>query len=1084
MKNHFLKSLLAALLLVFHLAASAEDTDLFVGVSPTAADLPNVLIILDNTANWDQKDSQPFTNERKALRDVINNLPVNPDGSAKFRLGLMFFTETDPGDTGEDGGYVRSAMRALDTTYKNKLVALMDSLDKGEDKTNGGKLGKTMAEAYRYFSGGAPIGGNNKNKTDYVGNIYGTTASKAIYGMTGTTVPDGTYVLNGNALSSRNASTYNAAIPPGSCGKAFIIYISNGKVQDNTNDNVAALKALEAAAGSVEAGAVAAAQIALTPSNSQSNVADEWARFMKKSSLGVVTYTLDVDKGAQPADKAWTALLQSMAKQSDGKYFDVASGNMGSAILKAMEEIFSEIQSVNSVFASVSLPVSVNTQGTYRNQVYIGVFRPDQFANPRWYGNLKQYRLARLNNELKLIDAFEPTLSDPTYHSAINSNTGFITECARSYWSPTTLDTYWAFKPTGDCLAVANSASSNYPDGNIVDKGAQAYKLRSTASRPLKTCSPVFNNCTTLIDFDNTKVAAGDLTPASAATISATERDALINWAHGLDVDDEHTGDGVSPTPSGPPVTSTVMRPSAHSDVVHSRPVAINFGTEADPKVVVFYGGNDGILRAVNGNRDGNANKIGGVDPGAELWSFMAPEFYQNIKRIRDNNIKINFPNNGITTHTPLPKPYGVDGAITAYKDNSNAWIYATMRRGGRVLYAFNVDVNDPANIDLKWKRGCPNQGNDTGCTNTAGVGDFSGMGQTWSSPKAFTASGYATAATPPVPKPMLIMGGGYDTCEDADVNTCSATGHVKKGNKVYVLDADTGVLLKSFTTNRSVVADIFVVPGSDGNAKHAYAVDLGGYVYRINIGTAAPTDWTITTIASFGCDNPAASPLCASNRKFMFAPDVVENEGAYYLMLGSGDREKPLNYYSSTAAVQNYFFMFKDKPADPDWLSEESENCGGLELLCKASLYGIGVNDATPTDTQLSTKKGWYLGLRATEQVVTSAITIFNVTTFSTHMPNVPVSGSCTSTLGTASVYNIDYNNAKSANGTALRYQTVAGGGLPPSPVGGKVMLDDGTVVPFCIGCKPNSPLEGGDPPTPPTAIQPKARVYWYIEK
>ena len=42
--------------------------------------------------------------------------------------------------------------------------------------------------------------------------------------------------------------------------------------------------------------------------------------------------------------------------------------------------IFSEIQAVNSVFASVSLPVSVNTEGTFLNQVYIGMFRPDEKA--------------------------------------------------------------------------------------------------------------------------------------------------------------------------------------------------------------------------------------------------------------------------------------------------------------------------------------------------------------------------------------------------------------------------------------------------------------------------------------------------------------------------------------------------------------------------------------------------------------------------------------------------------------------------------------------------------------------------------
>ena len=80
-----------------------------------------------------------------------------------------------------------------------------------------------------------------------------------------------------------------------------------------------------------------------------------------------------------------------MAGVSSGKYFDVTSS--GSQIADALNGIFSEIQSVNSVFASVSLPVSVNTQGTFLNQVYIGMFRPDQDSFPRWNGNLKQYKI-------------------------------------------------------------------------------------------------------------------------------------------------------------------------------------------------------------------------------------------------------------------------------------------------------------------------------------------------------------------------------------------------------------------------------------------------------------------------------------------------------------------------------------------------------------------------------------------------------------------------------------------------------------------------------------------------------------------
>ncbi len=97
---------------------------------------------------------------------------------------------------------------------------------------------------------------------------------------------------------------------------------------------------------------------------------------MKKSSQAITTYTVDVDKVTNGQGPGWTALLKSMAGVSGGKYFDVSSGNGGAQVADALGRIFSEIQAVNSVFASVSLPVSVNTEGTYLNQVYVGMFRP------------------------------------------------------------------------------------------------------------------------------------------------------------------------------------------------------------------------------------------------------------------------------------------------------------------------------------------------------------------------------------------------------------------------------------------------------------------------------------------------------------------------------------------------------------------------------------------------------------------------------------------------------------------------------------------------------------------------------------
>ncbi len=122
----------------------------------------------------------------------------------------------------------------------------------------------------------------------------------------------------------------------------------------------------------------------------------------------------------------------------------------------------------------------------------------------------------------------------------------------------------------------------------------------------------------------------------------------------------------------------------------------------------------------------------------------MPPEFLANIKRLRDNNTQISFKGNPTTSPTPLPKPYGMDGAITIYGNNS---LYVGMRRGGRVLYAFNVTdiaAATPQAPRLLWKRGCPvnltgaGAADDTGCS--AG---YSSLGQTWSAPKIMKVAGY-----------------------------------------------------------------------------------------------------------------------------------------------------------------------------------------------------------------------------------------------------------------------------------------------------------------------------------------------------
>lgn len=233
-----------------------------------------------------------------------------------------------------------------------------------------------------------------------------------------------------------------------------------------------------------------------------------------------------------------------------------------------------------------------------------------------------------------------------------------------------------------------------------------------------------------------------------------------------------------------------------------------------------------------------------------------------------------------------------------------------------------------------------------------------------------------------------------------------------------------------------------------------------------------------MTAIAKLGCNT--STTACSANRKFMFAPSVVSSDGqTFSILLGSGDREKPIGAYVASRTVANYFFMIKDEPATANY-PNQSATCNGENVICLASLHQIARTN--PDTSGISSKRGWYLVMNSTEQVVTSAVTIFGVTTFSTHQPAV-ATNSCSNNLGTTLVYNLKYDDASTTSSTGNLAERVSGDGLPPSPVAGKVLIN-GEAVPFCIGCSKESPLEGKKAVQASSVLRPRNRLYWFIER
>ena len=1056
-------------------AAIAEDTDLFMSVPPnTDPANPNVLIILDNSANWSATlaGGTKFSAEIAALDTVLGGL------NDQFNVGLMLFGETGSGNQGPVTSYMRYAVRTMDATNRPALQSLITGLDQNTDKGSNAPYGLSLFETFKYFGGGTGLpqdathygptafGGFGQKKRDYAGNPNNTITES----------------LPGNAFVSATSNQYVSPVADG-CAKNYVIFLSNGlppSGSDSGNPNANTL--LTNVGGNT-------VTIPLSNNTAQGNLADEYARFLYGADVSsltgqqnIITYTIFPHDPTSVSgnDRANIVLLQSMANQGHGKYF---AAEDAASLINALNAIFNEIQSVNEVFASVSLPVSVNVRGTSLNQVYMGVFRPDQNSLPKWFGNLKEYQLILSGGTIYLGDATGVRADNPT--------SGFITNNATSYW--TAPSSFWSFSPSG-----SPPSASDKPDGPLVEKGAAAQRLRtdfgaSQSARKLYTCTDAcpagslsatpFNTTTISPSSASNQTVfgatdAGYSNSFTGASGQAGEVTDIINWVRGADnINDENL--------SG---TYTDIRASIHGDVVHSKPAVINYNRTGDcttpdeNDVMVYYGANDGVFHALKGGKN--------ATDGAEKWGFILPEFYGKLKRLRDNSPPIE-----VFNHPPLDtsnnKSYFADGSVSIYQVDANndcryttgssgdkVHIFLSMRRGGRFIYA--LDVTDPDDPKLLWKIS----------NTTAG---FAELGYTWSIPAVSLLNLNGTQT------PVLVFGGGYDPdVEDvrpaqiSSFNGASAStlthssGAVQTrtmGRRVFIVNATDGSQLWSAggdlaNPGASGVPDVqvagmnYAMPSDaaviDTNMDRVddrfYIGDTAGNVWRGDIGDPDPANWAVKQLAAIDDSNTA-------RRKFLYAPVVVaaqEQDGTNFhaVLMGSGDREHPFN-----ESVTHRFYMFKD--AYTGLLS------GQTSPIVESDLFDA--TNASPSGTN----QGWYITLAQGEKVVSNAAVLNGVTFFNTSIPPAaPEAGVCTSGLGRAYLYAVGYldgagalylNPGEQATDPGARRTEYAGGGFPPPPTPAVVEIDGQQHELVISGTSVTE--------VPGAALGERIRTYWYEE-
>ncbi len=395
------------------------------------------------------------------------------------------------------------------------------------------------------------------------------------------------------------------------------------------------------------------------------------------------------------------------------------------------------------------------------------------------------------------------------------------------------------------------------------------------------------------------------------------ERDRVIQYVEGYD---PYTRTKAS--------TALKKRRWILGSVVHSRPLVIHYGNE---KAVIFAGANDGMLHAFEDAT------------GEELWGFIPSELLSRLKDLRGGS--------GLK--------YYVDGSPKAYITESKKIVIFGLRRGGSHYYA--LDVTDPERPRFLWKIGPETPG-------------YSEMAQSWSTPHIGKIR-YGTSD-----KVVCFIGGGYD--ENQDKKT--VTTEDKRGRAIYVVDVQSGDQLWRWDYNRdssmrySIPSDISRVDtNGDGYADRLYVGDMGGRIWRFDIGGSDTNAWSGKVFFNASTNG---------KRKIFYPPDVTLEKGYEMVFIGTGDREHP-----NESGVINRFYAVKDRGLNTTLTEDNLEDVTN----------GLSTNN-------LENKEGWFVSLGANrgEKVTGVPAVAYGAVYFTTFFP------SSQSGENTARVYALNYKN------------------------------------------------------------------------
>ncbi len=759
-------------------------------------------------------------------------------------------------------------------------------------------------------------------------------------------------------------------------------------------------------------------------------------------------------------------------------------------LFDALSNIFNQINAVSSSYVAVTVPVNADNRVTSLPNLFVALFQVDENGKPYWPGNVKKLKIL----QTPLPDgSTQLDVNDANGVAAFNPITGRLNDSALTLWTvPTAADVVAADTTKGEVTGRDGSSVRRggaghkipgYISGSVGTKnsdtgarqmflepatvigtavaGNAMVELDASDTSSLRTDAGIQdllgihdtsgtgtcpgrdgdNYCVTFID--EVLTTAGQGTTGTGTDKAPVATQLFLRWIRGFDVFNERGAGG-----SFNGLTTTAQRKWLMGDVLHSRPLAVNYGirtgySKDNQDVRLIFGSNDGMLRMVRntaaGTTDPSAATQRGAAYGAEVWAFMPRELLAHVPELA-----MNFGNVG------LNRPYGADGQPTLFTIDTNgdgiiendgsctvgaddcdrAWVYFGLRRGGKSYYAVDISHPDATTPNLLWKI------NET----TPG---FTELGLTFSSPRVGWVQFEDVSATlnlfdlgeglVNVPVPVVIFGGGYNghavtagdhhhssiggPSKDTILDTPFTGADTNEGNAIFIVHARTGELIwKATLGSGAATANNFQAPemkhgiaapvspmdsDGDGILDRLYVADTGGRVWRVDLPEYAPgaspaisraANWKATLLADLRPSDAALATSTDDDLRFFHGATIIRRardaDGLYdAIAVGSGDREHP----QSETNKNNWFFLFKDRQTasgDPVVATRAALVPSDLLNITDICLNeGVAAGDPDPCTVGLG--NGWRLALEETgEKNLSEPFAGGNGIIFTTYLP------------------------------------------------------------------------------------------------